>query len=490
MKKITPANLLNNPYFILLFSLVVYLINFSHPFMSNDEGIWSYIGRVWNRNNILPYTGAIENKTPGIFELYCLSDMLFGTNVFFVRTLGLLSILFSSLLLYHIGAKLQDKLCGILSMLLFNLTMNWDLLDGSYFAHTENFMILFILLSLFFLLKINNKTHQIFWIFLSGFSIGFAMAFKQIAVTSAAGFVLFGMLYYTNKFKIKQLLVALSVFTGGLLLASLISVVPILISGVSFSSYFEGAWKILLNSGSSNTSLRGRYVHFMEIWTESRLTVFYPLFLLMLFKKKSGESIYIVGLLIWMGLEFLATNSSGNYFGHQLKQFIAPLVLIISITISKMINNNNNSSMIVKHSFFAIGCCILLTFPYKETIQSIYLIATNKKLNYYHSETGVFLKNNTQQNDYVFYIGTKYNQLLSTSQRLSASKYINSYFVTSEDARNCVLNDLINKTPGFIIAENSFDRKLVYGDKIDNFILTHYVLFQTIDDITLFKKVN
>ncbi len=100
--------------------------------MGSDEGIWSYIGRIWSKNSIPPYVGAIENKTPGIFELYAISNILFGINIFFVRGLGILSIVLSSIVVFFIGRKLHSPLAGIFGMYVFGLTMTWDLLDGDY----------------------------------------------------------------------------------------------------------------------------------------------------------------------------------------------------------------------------------------------------------------------------------------------------------------------------------------------------------------------
>jgi 4-amino-4-deoxy-L-arabinose transferase-like glycosyltransferase len=94
--------------------------------MGIDEGWWSYMGRVWSENNLPPYTGVVDYKSPGIFELFAISHILFGINFFFVRALGVIAILFSSLTVYLIGKELHTHLAGICSMVIFGLTMAWD----------------------------------------------------------------------------------------------------------------------------------------------------------------------------------------------------------------------------------------------------------------------------------------------------------------------------------------------------------------------------
>ena len=85
MKKNSIYNLLINPSAILVFLFVIFVFNSLIPLLNYDEYLWSYIGRIWNRNGIPPYIGAVENKTPGIFIVYAVSDFLFESNIFFIR---------------------------------------------------------------------------------------------------------------------------------------------------------------------------------------------------------------------------------------------------------------------------------------------------------------------------------------------------------------------------------------------------------------------
>src|SRR5437660_6706082 len=55
-----------------------------------DEATWHYIGRNWFRHGLVPYKGGYDNKSPLIFIIYGLSDMLFGVNYWFPRVVGTL----------------------------------------------------------------------------------------------------------------------------------------------------------------------------------------------------------------------------------------------------------------------------------------------------------------------------------------------------------------------------------------------------------------
>jgi hypothetical protein len=115
----------------------------SCPTMSADEGMWSYMGRVWAEDGIVPYTGAVDNKPPGIFILFYLSHVLFGTNFWFPRIAGILSSAGTSVCLYLLIQKTAGRISGIIGMVLYICMIPTGAFDGPFTAHTETFMIFF-----------------------------------------------------------------------------------------------------------------------------------------------------------------------------------------------------------------------------------------------------------------------------------------------------------------------------------------------------------
>ena len=304
--------------------------------MGNDEGMWSYMGRVWSENNMPPYVGAIENKTPGIFELFAISHILFGVNIFYVKLLGVIAILFSSLTVYSISKNLHTHLAGIFSMVIFGLTMAWSLLDGMYTAQTETFMVLFSTLSFYFVIKGVGCLKWRFWIFLSGFSMGLAVAFKQIGLTTAIALFIFFIVYGASGLTNKDKMVGLFLLGLGVIISTFFSLVPLIVSNVSLKEYIDGAWLILLNSGSS-ASTTSHIKGFLSVFLNSRIVVFYPFFGLFIGQPDLIKNRYFMGLLIWMFFDFIGVNASGRYYGHQIKQLMPSLSIIIGLLLSNLL---------------------------------------------------------------------------------------------------------------------------------------------------------
>jgi len=448
--------------------------------MGNDEGMWSYMGRVWSENNMPPYVGAIENKTPGIFELFAISHILFGVNIFYVKLLGVIAILFSSLTVYSISKNLHTHLAGIFSMVIFGLTMAWSLLDGMYTAQTETFMVLFSTLSFYFVIKGVGCLKWRFWIFLSGFSMGLAVAFKQIGLTTAIALFIFFIVYGASGLTNKDKMVGLFLLGLGVIISTFFSLVPLIVSNVSLKEYIDGAWLILLNSGSS-ASTTSHIKGFLSVFLNSRIVVFYPFFGLFIGQPDLIKNRYFMGLLIWMFFDFIGVNASGRYYGHQIKQLMPSLSIIIGLLLSNLLLRRCvDKSEMSKYASILLIFIIVLLFPFRSLI-----INCNKAVNGVDcgKELGIWLKENTNKNDYVYIADGGDNSILSYSDRVSSSKYFNTIFVTSDAAREQLLSDLKAKPPLYFL--NSSDDM---GTKIEEFIKNNYKLFCTKQKYKIFKR--
>jgi 4-amino-4-deoxy-L-arabinose transferase-like glycosyltransferase len=287
----------NNPYrlgthidFIVIIIFFLLLIASFNEGMGNDEGMWNYIGRLWV-NGIPPYTGAVDGKPPGIFMLFAISNFLFGVNFWFPRILGILAMVITSMLIYLIGRRLYNPLCGTLAMIIFGLTMAWELMDGAYAAQIESFMILFVVLAFFSLIKpqtTKESRSYLISIFTSGFFMGLAIAFKQIAIFSAVALILF-FFNLNNRFN-RNIWRDLLILFAGTMFSIYISLVPLLLSGVTIADYWREAWLILVQEGSRqgamNTSIGSRIANFFHTWRHSEMLLFYPLILLFIIQRK------------------------------------------------------------------------------------------------------------------------------------------------------------------------------------------------------------
>ena len=69
---------------------------------------------------------------------------------------------------------------GVLSMVIFGLTMSWRGMDGAFSSYTESFMILFSIISFsIIILGQNNRTEQSILPLIAGISMGIAIAFRS-----------------------------------------------------------------------------------------------------------------------------------------------------------------------------------------------------------------------------------------------------------------------------------------------------------------------
>jgi hypothetical protein len=475
MKKDKLYHLLTNPFIIVLFLLSILIFLSFNRNMGYDEGIWSYIGRAWGKNNIPPYIGAVENKTPGIFILYAISNIFSNGNIYFGRVLGVITILISSLTIYLITKKLHSFLAGIISMYVFGLTMTWELSDEVFFTtHPEIFMVLFSILSFYFVIKGNNSEKWRYWIFLAGINMGFAIVFKQIAVTTSLGLSIFFLLYSAQNTSMQYKFFGLILLWLGIIISNLISLLPLFYSNASFKDYFDGAWIILLNQGSS-ASLGGHITAFLDNWGDTRMVIIYPILLLIFFQSNLLRKKYFIGLIIWLLCDFIGVNSSGHSYGHQIKQIVPSLSIIISILIVNMLTiyANRYKTIMIKNAVKIIIIVIIIFLPYRGLLNSSYLLFKGGAESQ-EKEIGIWLRDNTDKDEKVYVFGGRSNSIMFYSERVSASKYINEMFVTSANEKKTILSDLETNLPVFIL---KYKWEPYYSKDIKDFVSNNYSYF-------------
>ena len=192
------------------------------------------------------------------------------------------------------------------------------------------------ILSFFFL---TNHKKWAFQIFLAGVSIGVAISFKQIAVATFVASLCFLFNYCVKERTLKDKCLGLFLFSLGTAIAIALTILPLYFSDVSLQEYTEGTWLILLKSGSSTSSLKTHIMGFFKIWGESRIVIFYPFLYLSFLHRSILKNTHFTGLFVWLLFDFIGANASGNYYGHQIKQIMPSLSIIVGVTISHLIAN-------------------------------------------------------------------------------------------------------------------------------------------------------
>jgi hypothetical protein len=458
--------------------------------MGNDPGRWSYIGRIWIENDMPPYKDSIENKTPGIFILYAISHYFFGINYFFPRSLGALTIILTSVLLFKVGKKIHDKHVGLIGAMIFSLSMFWEVINSNYVGHTETFMVFFSTAT-FYLLLINHYDAKLYLFLIKGFFLGLAIAFKQIAIVTLLAFILYVVYFFREDLNFTAKLLGYTLF--GVIFATLFSLVPLFWSGVSFIEYIEGAWLILLNEGSSYPLSVWRIPKFFELFFGSKMMVFYPILAIGLFQFVASKRTRFINLLLcWFVIAFIGVNASGYYWGHQVTQLLPPISLLASI----IINYNINIQKFILYRVLII--IFILSFPYNQFIKNIASIISSENEisktisnhilgNTTQKKIGDWIRNNSSKEDYIYYYGSKFNPIISYSDRISASKHFNTTFIKGRSIKNSVTRDLVVKKPEFIIKE----KNVLEQEFIEKLLREKYLTLKIFPDYCkVYKRKN
>jgi 4-amino-4-deoxy-L-arabinose transferase-like glycosyltransferase len=489
MKKNNLIEIVTNPYLILVILSIIFVFNSLNPVVSYDENLWSYMGNLWAKHGIPPYTGAVENKTPAIFFLYATANFLTAESIFVIRILGVFATLLSAFILYCICEKLHSKRAGIFCMLIFGLSMSWRLVDGSYFAHTEVFMVLFSVLAFYFIIKAKSSSKMKYDLFFAGISIGIAISFKQIAVTTLVAVVLFFLVFSANHLSIKKKILGISLFFLGVTLSISLSILILFIYGVSFLDYIEGAWLILFNSGSKVSSFEIQIAHFFDKLIGSRFVFFYFFVFLFFYQKKLVNKPLFYGILLWFVFDFIGVNASGYYYGHQIKQVIPSLSLMGGMVMGNLMAPN---FYLKRKNLNPLWYFIILTFlffPYKQCYRTLNLLLNPPDS--FSKNMGYWVKEHTFKNDYIYILGDDDNLIsaLAASSRVSSSNYFNLIFIKEDKHRHKVYSDLMNNTPKIIlkIENDSLQIKEAYGEKVDEFFKSNYTLFTVKEGFEVYK---
>jgi hypothetical protein len=466
----TLYNIVTNTAVIAVFIFSLLIIASFGEYMVNDEGIWNYIAFLWIKYGIPPYTEAIENKTPGIYLIFTISNLLFELNIWFPRLLGSLSMVATSILIYFIGRKLLDHFAGIIAMIIFGLSVSWKFMNGTYTAQTESFMILFSTLSFFFLIVSRDAKRirsYVLYILIAGFCMGIAICFKQTAIFSAGALLAFLLsLGYGRDCQLSSSVTKDLLFLlAGAIFPLCLCLIVLLASGTTFAQFLHQAWLVLLQEGGgAELKTTKRIWSFISTWRYSEMILFYPLFLLFIIQKKRIEDnkIPFWGIIFWIIFDFIGVNASGFYFGHQFKQLVPPLSLASGIAISVFLKNTSTSTIDMRRYIVQIVVVLaILWAPYQTLLRSYNMNFKDRINDEYkeYKELGLWLRENTKETDFVYLIGGHTNPALAYSQRRSASRYFSLLFIEREGAKNEVMEDLTEKKPKYII----IDQKLGDG---------------------------
>jgi hypothetical protein len=290
--------------------------------LSFDEAMWHYIGRDWFRHGLTPYSGGVDNKSPLIFAIFGFSDWLFGVNYWFPRLLGTVIQSVGIYYLYLVALKLAGRRAGMITIVLYGLSLLWRSTDGKLVSLTETYAITFIILA--FYLFLSAKIQRDY--FLSGLISAIGLGFRL-----SAGFGMVAILLWSLKQGGKKQIFS---FCLGLLTGCLLLAVLVLLSGISLNEFIRYAFLDNFGAGSATDhSPLWRLEGLVTGFFYSELLLFLPgVLAYFLIKKKSS----LPG--IWFICEFIGLNIIGIYARAHFKNLLPSMSLMSAISITYLID--------------------------------------------------------------------------------------------------------------------------------------------------------
>ncbi len=173
-----------------LLLLLVLLLNFGIRWrlrdlpLERDEGEYAYAGQLILQG-IPPYELAWNMKFPGVYFAYAGLMAIYGQSPIGIHCGLILVSSLSLVLIFLIGRELMDAAGGLLAAAFFFALLCALPFTYGLAAHTTHFVVLFVSLGVYALLKMEKSKPSI-WASVAGLSFGSAILMKQHAVIFAA----------------------------------------------------------------------------------------------------------------------------------------------------------------------------------------------------------------------------------------------------------------------------------------------------------------
>jgi 4-amino-4-deoxy-L-arabinose transferase-like glycosyltransferase len=486
---------LTNPVFLAILGAILLSLSTISYSMSRDEGIWSYIARVWADNGLVPYTHTVDNKPTGIISLYYISHILFGVNFWFPRLMGIIASMATSLCLYWLIRRLSNHISAIIGMVFYICVVPTRHFEGAFTAHTETFMVLGVVAA-FLLVALSSQWQgrkRSLGFCGAGLAVGVAITFKQIALLDCLALLFFAVFMLKPQLKSGwELTKILAIILFCALAVNILSVLPIVLSGGGVGDYFNMVWIGLLHGREMDIPLAERLTNILSAWRHNFMIV--PLIGAVGFithrKRLQRLGLPVGALLIWLALAFTGVNAAGTYYGHQFRQILPPLSVMYGIFFgflaAKLGVKGQAQTFFKTSEKIALGF-ILLTMLYYIPFNSQYENAfSSGRWNNKYKKLGLYVKKISEPGQYVYFFGEGQDQALSYSNRLAPSPYFNELFLAYPDAVETAKRDIIENNTDFILLDNNPESNREAPAWLQNIVDNYYAKAETYGDYEIF----
>ncbi len=504
-------------FIFLFFLLLVSFLRFStffQSFLDLDESLYLLMSQSILDGQV-PYVTVWDQKPPGIYILFSLTQLLLGHSVISIRILACIAITITCYLLYRLGNVISNNLPGI-GLLAGIIYAFLSLINGGLASNTEIFFTPFVVFA-FYLLFLNRPypakpfSYSNLKLFMIGLVIGLAIQIKLLVVFDFAAIltmVSIDSYQAANKRKdfLKTILKSFTLLIIGAILPFFFIASYFVLTG-HFADYVYAnftANKIysIDNPFSFNLFSQALKIQF-KTYTALWLCAFSVPFYLVLDKDTNlEEKKKLWFILLWFSTVFVATCFTKRFYSHYFLQLLPSLCILSSYILIAVTSKEERKFAFKQHIVLAFLLFPLLAktafHPLRDGIKVIKFryIERNKNWNDPPAIIASYLEKRIKKQDYIYVVG--YDPILYyLVPARSPTKYIFSKWLTNKQfshysGSNPIqeLNLIMKKKPIYIIKEavknpeNDIDS---FYTALDSYMKSYYTFETSIDGRELYK---
>lgn len=446
--------------FILFLFFILRLPSLFEPLWYGDEGIYQVIGTSLNNGKLL-YAEIFDNKPPLLYWLYA----ILNSDQFTIRLasliFGVLSIVIFFLLSKKLFGNTKNKI-HFVTTFVFAVLFGLPTFEGNI-ANAENFMLLPIIISAFFILNvkkqapnrplINHSSLILNPYFFSGLLLGIAFLFKIVAIFDFAAFFIF---YFIINFdSLKKIIRPPAIIIGFSL--PILAVSLFFILNNTFIDFMNAAFFTNISYVSYGNKIGGTP---LLLFVKLILLVGFTLYI---FAKRKKFDTTILFISIWFAFSLFNALFSQRPYTHYLlvlipsfslmiglilldkkhQKIIAIIFIIVLLTITKVFGISNFNKSINYYQNF-------ISYIKSEKTMTSYQAFFDKNTPFDY-EIARFIKPKIEKHDTIFVWGNN-AQLYQLIGVVAPAKYVVAYHMTSyKDGVESTKTAIEKTKPKFII---------------------------------------
>ncbi len=398
--------------------------------LERDEGEYAYIAQRMLAGDV-PYRDVFDQKPPGVFLAYLAPVAMFGTSVRAIHWAMFAWSALTAWALFGVGREVANRAAAAWAVLVFAvITIEPSWLATA--ANTEQFMLLPLVLSVWFVLRGCRSEHLWWWIG-AGVAAMTACWFKQVAITNIAFLVLLAEWRWRTPGVVRVRRMRAGVAFAGGMIAAAAPVVGYFALRGALGPFVDCVWRHNVTYATSVRFSVG--IQLLRMSLERQAGGLWPVWLLsaatLVDWRRAARSEAAV-CLAWF-LASAAGVSIGFYFrDHYFIQLAPPLALAAGIACARLTAIPARPSM---RMGLGLAAGLLVAGAPLITHRRFFFATSGKEqsLELYgmspfalNDELAAVIRAQTKPDDRVLIFGSE-PQLLFQAERRSATRYILFY---------------------------------------------------------------